>query len=262
MVSKLLNSKSPIVVVIGGGNGIGAATSILMSERGWYVVVADIEKLSADKVVNEINGFSSFVDITNEKSVEKLSDVIEKKVGPVSALVVAAAKFQDIIPSERLEIKLWESIFKVNLTGTFISNRVFARKMIERKFGSIVNIASIASLGSMPVESYGTSKAGVVHLSKNLAGEWGRSGIRVNAVSPGSTLVERVKKRLKSNRYSNHPSKFTALGKMVEPKEVAEVIEFLCSSRSSGVTGINMVVDAGWEVASSWAQFGGVRDDY
>ena len=67
-------------------------------------------------------------------------------------------------------------------------------------------------------------------------------------------------KRLKTNRYAKNPANFTALGKMLEPNEVADVIEFLCSKRSSGITGTNIVVDAGWHIASSWAQFGGVRE--
>ena len=131
--------------------------------------------------------------------------------------------------------------------------------MIERGQGSIVNLGSIAALGSMPAEAYATSKAGVVQLSKNLAGEWGRSGIRVNTVSPGSTLVPRVEERLKSGRYAADPGEFTALGRMVRPREVAEAIEFLASDRASAITGVNLVVDAGWQVASTWAQFGGVR---
>ena len=96
-----------------------------------------------------------------------------------------------------------------------------------------------------PAEAYATSKAGVVQLSKNLAGEWGRSGIRVNAVSPGSTLVPRVEARLESGRYAGDPGEFTALGRMVRPREVAEAIEFLASERASAITGVNLVVDAG-----------------
>jgi len=131
--------------------------------------------------------------------------------------------------------------------------------MAERGRGSIVNIASIAAIASMPVHAYGTSKAAVVALTKNLAGEWGRSGVRVNVVSPGSTLVPRVVERIKSGRYAAHPGDFTALGRAVEPNEIAEAIEFLASQRASAITGVNLVVDAGWHVATTWAQHGGIR---
>ena len=261
MANKINSKKEtkPIVVIIGGGNGIGKASAILMAKMGWRVAVADIDKNASDKVAIKINSESYYIDVKDEESLETASKRIENEMGPVRSLVVCAAIFQDIKPSEKLDYNEWNNIININLSGTFLANKVFAKNMLKRKIGSIVNTSSIAALGSMPVEAYGTSKAGVVHLTKNLAGEWGRSGIRVNCVSPGSTLVDRVQKRLKTNRYAENPANFTALGKMLKPNEIAEVIEFLCSQRSSGMTGTNLVVDAGWHIASSWTQFGGVR---
>ena len=249
----------PVAAVIGGGNGIGAAVCRLMHERGWRVAVADIDGGAAQRVAGDLETAAFGFDIADEAAVEDAAERIEGEVGPVAALVVAAAVFQDIAPTEDLPLAEWERILRINLTGTLIANKAVGRRMVARRRGSIVNIASIAALGSMPAEAYGTSKAGVVHLTKNLAGEWGRAGVRVNAVSPGSTLVPRVEERLKSGRYAAEPGDFTALGRMVEPQEVAEVVEFLASDRSSAMTGNNLVVDAGWRVASTWAQFGGVR---
>jgi len=252
-------NSADLAIIIGGGNGIGVAASKLMLKRGWNVVVADIDGAAVKRVSGEL-GCSGFeMDITDEASVIDVAGRINGEIGPVTALVVAAAVFQDIVPTETLKTLEWERVLRVNLTGTFLANRVFGSGMIERGRGSIVNIASIAAIGSMPAEAYGTSKAGVVHLTKNLAGEWGRAGIRVNAISPGSTLVPRVEKRLKSGRYAGDPGDFTALGRMVYPNEVAEAIEFLASDRASAITGINLIVDAGWHIASTWAQFGGVR---
>ena len=248
-----------LAVVIGGGNGIGEAAARLMHARGWKVAVADIDAAAAARVAADLGCDDLELDIAEQASVDAAAARVENDNGPVSALVVAAAVFQEIVATERLEPQVWERILRVNLTGTFLANRAFGRNMVARGRGSIVNIASIAALGSMPAEAYGTSKAGVVHLTRNLAGEWGRSGVRVNAVSPGSTLVPRVEKRLKSGRYAADPGEFTALGRMVRPNEVAEAIEFLASDRASAITGTNLVVDAGWHVASTWSQFGGVR---
>ena len=248
-----------LAVIVGGANGIGAATASLMVERGWQVVIADLDGAAANRMAIEIGATGLYMDIADETSVGDAVATIEKDIGPVSALVVAAAVFQDIVPSEKQQKSVWDEVLSVNLGGTFLANRTFGRYMVEHGRGSIVNIASIAALGSMPAEAYATSKAGVVQLSKNLAGEWGRSGIRVNAISPGSTLVPRVEERLKSGRYAGDPGDFTALGRMVRPREVAEAIEFLASARASAITGVNLVVDAGWQVASTWAQFGGVR---
>jgi NAD(P)-dependent dehydrogenase (short-subunit alcohol dehydrogenase family) len=247
-----------LAVIVGGANGIGATTASLMIERGWQVVIVDIDAAAANQVAAKIGATGLYMDIANESSVEEAAATIEKDIGPVSALVVAAAIFQDIVASEKQQKSVWDEVLSVNLGGTFLANRCFGRYMVERSQGSIVNLGSIAALGSMPAEAYATSKAGVVQLSKNLAGEWGRSGIRVNTVSPGSTLVPRVEERLKSGRYAADPGEFTALGRMVRPREVAEAIEFLASNRASAITGVNLVVDAGWQVASTWAQFGGV----
>ena len=249
----------PAAAVIGGGNGIGEAVCRLMRTRGWQVAVADIDGAAAGRVAREIDGFGCALDIADEAAVEDAAARIDREAGPVAALVVAAAVFQDIVPAEDLPVEEWERILRTNLTGTLIANKAFGRRMIGRGRGSIVNIASIAAFSSMPAQAYGASKAGVVHLTRNLAGEWGRAGVRVNAVSPGSTLVPRVEARLDSGRYAAHPGEFTGLGRMVEPNEVAEAVEFLASDRASAITGQNLVVDAGWEVAATWAQFGGVR---
>jgi NAD(P)-dependent dehydrogenase (short-subunit alcohol dehydrogenase family) len=246
-------------VVVGGGNGIGEAACRLMHERGWRVVVVDNDSTAARRVAADVGGRALVMDISREDEVENAAREVETAWGVASALVVAAAMFQNVVPPAQLPTAVWERTLEVNLTGTWLANRAFGTRMAAAGAGSIVNIASIAAIASMPVHAYGTSKAAVVALTKNLAGEWGRSGVRVNAVSPGSTLVPRVEERIKSGRYAADPAEFTALGRMVQPNEVAEAIEFLASDRASAITGINLVVDAGWQIASTWAQHGGLR---
>jgi NAD(P)-dependent dehydrogenase (short-subunit alcohol dehydrogenase family) len=246
-------------VVIGGGNGIGEATCRLMHERAWRVIVVDRDRGAAERVAAALETQAVIADIAVADEIERAADEIETRYGPVAALVVAAAVFQDVLPPPQLPMDVWERTLQVNLTGTWLANRAFGTRMADRGGGSIVNIGSIAAIASMPVHAYGTSKAAVVALSRNLAGEWGRAGVRVNVVSPGSTLVPRVEQRIKSGRYAGDPGEFTALGRIVRPNEVAEAIEFLASDRASAITGINLVVDAGWDIASTWAQFGGVR---
>ena len=252
-------TRNRVAVVIGGGNGIGEATCRRMAARGWRVVVADRDAPAAERVAHDIDGTALTMDLAHDEDVERAAADIVTAQGIPAALVVAAAVFQDVLPPERLTLEVWERTIQVNLTGTWLANRAFGTRMAAHGGGSIVNIASIAAIGSMPVHAYGTSKAAVVALTRNLAGEWGRAGVRVNVVSPGSTLVPRVAARIESGRYAADPGEFTALGRMVRPSEVAEAIEFLASERASAITGVNLVVDAGWDVASTWAQFGGVR---
>lgn len=248
-----------LAVVIGGGNGIGEATVRLMSGRGWRVAVADKDPAAAERVAAATGGHAMALDIGDAAAVDEACAAIEAAHGPVTALVVAAAVFQDLLPPDRFPLEAWERTVQVNLTGTWHANRAFGTRMARHGRGSIVNIASIAAIGSVPVHAYASSKAAVVSLTRGLAGEWGRAGVRVNAVSPGSTLVPRVAERIRSGRYAADPSEFTALGRIVQPDEVAETIEFLASDRASAITGVNLVVDAGWHVAATWAQYGGVR---
>ena len=251
--------REQVAVVIGGGNGIGEATCRLMSTRGWRVVVADHDVPAAERVARDIGAEPIALDLSDDGDVERAAGKLFDGKGAPTALVVAAAVFQDVLRPEALPLDVWDRTINVNLTGTWLANRSFGSRMAARGYGSIVNIASIAAIASMPVHAYGTSKAAVVALTRNLAGEWGRAGVRVNVVSPGSTLVPRVEARIQSGRYAANPAEFTALGRMIRPNEVAEAIEFLASERASAITGVNLVVDAGWDVASTWAQFGGVR---
>lgn len=255
-----MTGKGRVAVVIGGANGIGAATCELMAARGWRVVVADKDRAAAERVAASAGMRALALDIADEAEVEAAAARIEAEEGRVDALVVAAAVFQPALPPAELPMEVWDENLRVNLRGTYLANRAFGTRMARsRRGGSIVNIASIAAIASMPVHAYGTSKAAVVALTRNLAGEWGRAGVRVNAVSPGSTLVPRVEERIRSGRYAGDPGEFTALGRMVRPEEIAETIEFLASDRASAITGINIVVDAGWDVAQTWAQHGGIR---
>lgn len=248
-----------LAVVIGGGNGIGETTARLMASRGWRLAVCDKDAAAAGRVADAVGGRGFAIDVGDVASVDGVAGEIHDSLGPVSALIVTAAMFQDVLPPSALPLDVWDQTLKINLTGTYLAARAFGTRMAEQGHGSIVNVASIAALGSFPVHAYAATKRAVVSLTEGLAGEWGRSGVRVNAVSPGSTLVPRVAERLKTGRYAAHPGTFTALGRIVEPNEVAEAIEFLASARASAITGVNLVVDAGWQVASTWAQYGGVR---
>jgi NAD(P)-dependent dehydrogenase (short-subunit alcohol dehydrogenase family) len=148
-------------------------------------------------------------------------------------------------------------VMQVNVEGTFNLNRVFGTRMVRERTGSIVNIASTVAHGSSPLHAYGPSKAAIVNLTRGLAGQWGRAGVRVNSVSPGATITPRVAAR-PPGRYATDLNSQMALGRRVEPNEVAEGVEFLASDRASAITGIDLLIDAGWLTASTWGLYGGV----
>jgi len=248
---------SKLSVVIGGGNGIGAACCRLMAERGWRVAVVDLDPAAATAVAKEIGGSGYSVDMSNLDALEQLAADIEREHGPVHSLVVCAAVFQERYAPEEFPMELFRRILQVNVEGTFNANRAFGKRMVKARHGSIVNIGSTLAHGSGPQHAYGPSKAAIVNLTKCLAGQWGRAGVRVNSVSPGATLVPRVLSR-PPGRYAKDAESQMALGRRVEPNEVAEGVEFLASDRASAITGVDLLIDAGWLTASTWGLYGGV----
>jgi NAD(P)-dependent dehydrogenase (short-subunit alcohol dehydrogenase family) len=132
--------------------------------------------------------------------------------------------------------------------------------MAERGRGAIVNIASVVGHRSAPLHAYAPAKAAVISMTECLAAEWGRSGVRVNAVSPGYTRTPALQAAIDSGqRDATLLAGSAALGRMVEPEEVANAVVFLASNEAAAITGANLAVDAGWLVSTSWTTYGGVR---
>lgn len=255
------SGKGAVAAVIGGGSGIGMATSLLLAERGWRVAVCDINLEAAREVAAQCNGHAQAIDVCDEADVDRVAGELEAKLGPVDGVAMCAAIFQVNKPPENTAMADWDRIVDVSLRGAYLVDVAFGRRMAARGRGSIVNLSSFNAHRPAPMHAYCAAKAGVDALSEGMAGEWGRSGVRINTVTPGTTLVKRVVDRIASGtRYAVHPGTLTALGRLVEPREVAEAIAFLLSDRASGITGANLVVDAGMMVAPSWAMFGGVPE--
>jgi NAD(P)-dependent dehydrogenase (short-subunit alcohol dehydrogenase family) len=161
---------------------------------------------------------------------------------------------------ERVRMDQWDREVNIDLRGTFLVARSVGVKMAERRHGAIVNVASVAGMTSGPIHAYTAAKAGVIQITQTLAAEWGRSGVRVNAVSPGFTRTVALEAGIASGalnqKWLESP---TAMNRLVEPIEVAQAIAWLLSPMSSGVTGINLPVDAGYIAGTTWAAYAACR---
>lgn len=249
-----------VAVVTGGGSGIGAACARLIVSRGGKVVVADRNMPAATAVADSLGACAVEVDVGDEAAVRSAEQWIRGNMGPITTLVNCAGVLQRAVPPDQLTMKEWDLVLSINLRGTYLCAAVFGKDMAERGRGSIVNIASVAGVASGPVHAYGPAKAGVIHLTKCLAAEWGPRGVRVNSVSPGFTNTPALMKGvLKQTVDIDLLAQASAMGRLVEADEIAAGACFLASDLASAITGVNLVIDAGYLVATPWMSYGGLR---
>ncbi|MFG1477718.1 SDR family oxidoreductase [Xanthobacter sp. V4C-4] len=251
---------APLVVVTGGASGIGAACARRFAHEGYRVAVLDRALDRAEVVAGEVGGRAFAADVGDAAGLEACAAAIEADYGPVEVLVNSAGVLQ---PPERphdLGLAKWDEVIRIDQRGTYVAALAFARAMLARRRGAIVNIASITGLRSVPLHAYGPAKAAVIAMTEDLAAEWGPAGVRVNAVSPGYTLTPALREAIaRGERDVSMLAGNAALQRLVEPDEVARAVVFLAGEGASGITGVNLPVDCGWLVATSWSTYGGLR---
>lgn len=259
MTLETTEGRGRLAVVIGGGNGIGAATCTLLHQRGWRVVVADIDLAAAETIARQCEGHSLRIDVLDAQSIADAAASIEAQHGALYAMVNSAAIFAPQMAPELMPIDTWDRIVQSGYRGTYVSNVEFGKRMAAHGTGAIVNISSMVGQRPNHGHAYYSAKAAVNMLTEGMAAEWGRSGVRVNAVSPGFVAVPRMVANIKEGkRYAVSPVEVSALGRLVEPSEVAESIAFLLSDKASAITGANLAVDAGVLASNGWVVHGGV----
>jgi len=246
-------------VVTGGASGIGLACAHHLATRGDRVIVLDLPGAMLPDALIRNNVQFLGCDVSDEQAVRATADRIEGQHGPVDVLVNSAGILQAKLAPERFDMDTWDKVVAVDQRGTYLCCAVFGAAMARRGRGSIVNIASIAGERSMPLHAYAPAKAAVISITQCLASEWGRSGVRVNAVSPGYTLTPALQAAIdRGDRDPDELTQPTALGRLVTPDEIAAAVGFLCSTAACAITGINLPVDAGWLVGTSWQTYGGI----
>lgn len=249
-----------VVVVAGGASGIGEACARLFRESGGRVVVADRNLAAAEAVARALDGSAVALDVAEEESVEAAFAAIEREIGEVEVLVNSAGVLQRTLPPGELTMREWDLVSRIDLRGTYLCCAAAGTRMAGRRRGSIVNIASVAGMRSGPLHAYGPAKAGVINLTQCLAAEWGRAGVRVNAVSPGFTQTPALAKGVdKGILEEERMAAASACGRLLDPREIAAAVCFLASDLASGITGVNLPVDLGYLVATPWQSYGGLR---
>ncbi len=232
-------------LVTGGAEGIGFAIARLLAAQGWRVTIADLDGEKARARAAELGGVHRGLacDVTQEAQAAEAA-----ASAPFSALVNNAGVGDSHLPTLEQSFEAFRRVLDANLSGAFLMSREAARGMLARGGGAIVNISSIAGLTGLPKRNaYGAAKAGVVALTRSMACEWARGGVRVNAVAPAFVETALVRRLAEAGRV-DLPSlrRRTPLGRLIMAEEVAAAVGFLLSDAASGVTGATLPVDGGW----------------
>lgn len=250
-----MNVKNKVILITGAGSGIGRETAIMLAKNGARVVVTDIDEKAGEETVSEIvkilaedpdckgDAFFTKLDTSNREQTRQVAKEVIDKYGEIDVLVNNAGIIHDALVTKMTEDD-WNKVIDVDLKGPFNMIQSIVDNMIEHKFGEIINVSSIVGLyGNIGQANYAAAKAGLIGLTKTLAKELGRKGIRVNAVAPGfiqtrmtSTVPDKILELMKEK---------TPLKRLGTPADVAYAIMFLASEDANFISGIVLPVDGG-----------------
>jgi 3-oxoacyl-[acyl-carrier protein] reductase len=235
-------------VVTGAARGIGKSIAIHLAKNGLNVVVSDVLEEPLQKVAEELRTFgvkaiAIKTDVSKSEEVEQLFKKTVEEFGSIDFLINNAGITRDNL-SVRMSEKDWDMVININLKGTFLCSQFAAKEMIKKRFGRIVNMASVSGiLGTAGQANYASSKAGVIALTKSFARELGKRNITVNAIAPGFILTEMTETlpdKVKEEYVAN-----IALKRAGTPEDIADVVNFLISPSASYITGTVINVSGG-----------------
>ncbi|MFC2091797.1 SDR family NAD(P)-dependent oxidoreductase [Elusimicrobiota bacterium] len=251
MAVNIFSLKNKVALITGGNKGIGKAIAKGLAGAGADIVIAARGEDEGLKAVEEIRSINANVlwvktDIKNTREIDSLIDKSIEKFGRIDILINNAGMGK-IKPALEHDTKDWEEILRVNLIAPFYCSRVIAQKMVEKGVkGCIVNVGSIQGIrGYQKLIAYGCSKAGVMELTKVLANEWARYGIRVNAICPGLFDTEFTGYLKDDPKLLEKIVNLTPLRRIGEPADVVGAVIFLSAESSAFLTGQIIVIDGG-----------------
>jgi len=235
-------------LITGAARGIGLATAHRFLEDGWNVALLDRDRPELEAAARNLpETLAVYADVSIAEDATRAVDEVVARFGSIDALVNNAG-VAEFLPIEETDFAKWRRVMETNLDGVFLMTQAALAELKKAK-GAIVNIASISGLRASTLRlAYGTSKAAVIHATKQLAMELGEHGVRANCVAPGPVYT-----KLAAAVHS--PEIITAyfdaipLNRYGKESEIAEVIHFLCSARASYVTGQCIAVDGGFEAS-------------
>ena len=245
-------TKTRVAVVTGGARGIGRAIGEWFLRHGYKVALIDRDRETLDRTVADLAQPDTLLgvhcDVSDKAQVERAAADVLAKFGRVDALVnnAGVAVFK---PALETSFEEWRMVMGTNLDGAFLCTQVFGGLMAGNGGGAVVNVASISGLRASTLRvAYGTSKAALIHMTKQHAVELGNVGVRVNVIAPGPVETEMAKLvhsvAIRTDYYDAIP-----LGRYGTTEEMANAVGFLCGEESSFINGQVLAVDGGFDAA-------------
>lgn len=249
-----VGSGEQVVIVTGAGSGIGRTSSLKLSQAGFKVVAVDFNAATGEetlRLIREQGGEGLFVqaDVSREEDVERFVKAAVDEYGRIDAFFNNAGVLQKFTLLENLDVSEFDRILRVNVRGVFLGLKHVLKVMHAQGYGSVINTASTAGLrAEHSMSAYTASKHAIIGLTKAAAIEYVKKGVRVNAICPGgvdTALTQAVPAMMQESGY--YPEEFPnmRMGRFADPSELAEMVVFLASSKSSYMTGSVIAVDGG-----------------
>lgn len=244
-----------VAVITGGGQGIGWAIAQAMAGAGALVVIAEINPGTGEQAAARLRdaGYEAryvSLDVRRPQQVRQVARFVQEQLHRIDILVNNAGIVYNT-PALDTPDEQWLDVIDVNLNGVFWCAREFGRIMVAQSGGAIVNMASMSGLivnKPQPQVAYNASKAAVIMITKSLAAEWARHGVRVNAIAPGYIATELTKRGMSIEAWRSTWMEMTPMGRPGEPADVASAAVYLASDAASYVTGAVLSVDGGYTV--------------
>jgi len=246
-----LNVEGKIALVTGAARGIGRACALALAEAGADIALGLRDKNADNDLAKEIEAMGRKVlavqlDVSKMNEIKPAIESIQDHFGRIDILVNNAGIAPDNL-IENVTEKDFNYTLAVNLKGTFFVSQAAGKLMMQQKFGRIINLSSQAGFIALPTESvYCMTKAGIAHLTKCFAVEWAKYNINVNAVAPTFIYTPGTEEYLANEENKRHVLSKIVLGKIGEPKDVANAVLFLASPAASLITGTTLLIDGGW----------------
>lgn len=256
MVDSIIDLSGKAAIVTGGGTGIGQSIAVELARAGADITVCSRDVAHLETTAPLIRGLQRrcltiATDVRQEDQVQNMVAKTLDEFGRIDILVNnAGANF--FVPAEKMSLNAWNVIVSINLTGTFLCCKAVFDTMVAQNKGAIINISSTAGRNGDPRSvHYGAAKAGIINLTKSLARDWGKYGIRVNCVAPGPIVTEgarwwQTQQVQEGQQAAPQRREFrTGLGRPGQVQEIAYPVVFLASDAASYVNGVELDVDGG-----------------